>query len=167
MISISVNAWSKGSGHGAHEDDIFIDWSFPGDKRQKDESLCPARSGGGTTTSTSTSTSTFTSTSTSTSTSTTSSSSSSAAGAGTTTTTPSGAGRGERSGVACVTHTIGQAAGKPIGGVLGASGRLGQAAVRGTLPFTGLPIWAIALAALGLIALGLTLRRRPARRSAL
>jgi hypothetical protein len=46
--------------------------------------------------------------------------------------------------------------GAPAGGVLGAIEAVGQ----GSLPFTGFPLWIVALAALGFIALGLTLRRR-------
>jgi hypothetical protein len=43
-------------------------------------------------------------------------------------------------------------------GVLDATGAIGG----GTLPFTGFPIWVVALIALALIALGLALRRRSA-----
>jgi hypothetical protein len=42
------------------------------------------------------------------------------------------------------------------GGILSATGVIGG----GTLPFTGFPIWVVALIALALIVLGLTLRRR-------
>jgi hypothetical protein len=49
------------------------------------------------------------------------------------------------------------------GGVLGATGRaahvLGAVATRGSLPFTGFPIWAALLIGLGLIGSGLALRR--------
>jgi hypothetical protein len=38
--------------------------------------------------------------------------------------------------------------------------RLGSTVRRGTLPFTGFPIWAAALIALALIAGGIALRRR-------
>jgi hypothetical protein len=51
---------------------------------------------------------------------------------------------------------------RPVGGVLGVSGRLGQVAAKGQLPFTGLPLWTVGLVALGLIGLGLGLRRRSA-----
>jgi hypothetical protein len=43
-------------------------------------------------------------------------------------------------------------------GVLSATGAIGG----GTLPFTGFPLWVVALAAIGLIAFGLMLRRRSA-----
>ncbi|MGZ4417312.1 MAG: hypothetical protein ACXVRV_03955 [Gaiellaceae bacterium] len=43
-------------------------------------------------------------------------------------------------------------------GVLSATGAIGG----GTLPFTGFPLWAVALTAIALIALGLMLRRRSA-----
>jgi hypothetical protein len=33
-------------------------------------------------------------------------------------------------------------------------------AAKGQLPFTGVPLWIVVLAALGLVALGLALRRR-------
>jgi hypothetical protein len=53
---------------------------------------------------------------------------------------------------------------KPSGGVLGATGRAGRAlgavATRGSLPFTGFPIWTAILIAAGLVATGLALRRR-------
>jgi hypothetical protein len=53
---------------------------------------------------------------------------------------------------------------KPAGGVLGATARLGNFATRGTLPFTGLPIWIVVLVALALIAGGLAVRSiRPSR----
>jgi hypothetical protein len=44
------------------------------------------------------------------------------------------------------------------GGVLGAAAKLGTVAAKGTLPFTGLPLWAATLAALALIGTGLALR---------
>jgi hypothetical protein len=43
-------------------------------------------------------------------------------------------------------------------GVLSATGAIGG----GTLPFTGFPLWVVALTAIALIALGLMLRRRSA-----
>ena len=46
-------------------------------------------------------------------------------------------------------------------GVLSATGAIGG----GTLPFTGFPLWAVALTAIALIALGLMLRRRSAASS--
>jgi hypothetical protein len=53
---------------------------------------------------------------------------------------------------------------KPSGGVLGATGRagrsLGAVATRGSLPFTGFPVWTAILIAAGLVATGLALRRR-------
>ena len=53
---------------------------------------------------------------------------------------------------------------KPAGGVLGAATRigrtLGSAATRGTLPFTGFPLWLAVLIAALLVAFGLMLRRR-------
>jgi hypothetical protein len=53
---------------------------------------------------------------------------------------------------------------KPAGGVLGATARLGNFATRGTLPFTGLPIWIVVLVALALIAGGFAVRSlRPSR----
>jgi hypothetical protein len=49
------------------------------------------------------------------------------------------------------------------GGVLGAATKLRAVAAKGTLPFTGLPLWAAMLAALALIGTGLALRGgRPA-----
>jgi hypothetical protein len=56
---------------------------------------------------------------------------------------------------------------KSGGGVLGATGRaagaLGAAAHRGSLPFTGFPIWAALLIGLGLVAAGIALRHRGRR----
>jgi hypothetical protein len=49
------------------------------------------------------------------------------------------------------------------GGVLGAAAKLRTVAAKGTLPFTGLPLWSAMLAALALIGTGLALRGgRPA-----
>jgi hypothetical protein len=45
------------------------------------------------------------------------------------------------------------------GGVLGAVASVGHHAIRGSLPFTGFPIWAALLIGLGLIGSGLALRR--------
>jgi hypothetical protein len=45
------------------------------------------------------------------------------------------------------------------GGVLGATTRLGHSVASGTLPFTGLRLWIVALVALGLIGFGLLGRR--------
>jgi hypothetical protein len=60
--------------------------------------------------------------------------------------------------------TLVRPAAKSAGGVLGATSRLGAFAVRGTLPFTGLPLWIAAVVALVLIAAGLSLRtQRPTR----
>ena len=54
-------------------------------------------------------------------------------------------------------------ASKPAGGVLGATARagksLGATATRGTLPFTGLPLWIAALIGMTLLTGGLVLRR--------
>jgi hypothetical protein len=154
LISVSVNAWSKGSGHGAHKDDVFVDWSWPGDPRQKNDALCPQTGPVGTTTT---------------------------AGTGTTTSSSSGSPPPDAPGSDAVqsASTPQTAEGEPLGptmappvaraverpaaDVLTTGAGVAGTAVRGTLPFTGLPIWAIALAALGLIALGLTLRRGPAR----
>jgi hypothetical protein len=53
---------------------------------------------------------------------------------------------------------------KPAGGVLGATSKAGKAlgavATRGTLPFTGFPLWAAALIGATFAAGGLALRRR-------
>jgi hypothetical protein len=51
-----------------------------------------------------------------------------------------------------------QAGVEEAAGVLSATGAIGG----GTLPFTGFPLWVVALTAVALIALGLTLRRRSA-----
>ena len=61
--------------------------------------------------------------------------------------------------------TFSQKAAKPAAkggrsGVLGAVTTVGQKAARGTLPFTGFPIWAALLIGAGLIAAGLALTRR-------
>ena len=62
-------------------------------------------------------------------------------------------------GVAGVIETTSSPAGGEAGGVAGAFGVLGAVA-GGTLPFTGLPLWVVALAAIVLIAGGLLLVRR-------
>ncbi|HWG56821.1 MAG TPA: hypothetical protein VNT58_09905 [Gaiellaceae bacterium] len=46
------------------------------------------------------------------------------------------------------------------GGVLGATSRLGRSVAAAELPFTGMPVWVVALVGLGLLAAGLTLRRQ-------
>ena len=61
-----------------------------------------------------------------------------------------------------VAGAVERAVGKPLGGVLGAGAQLGRTAVKGTLPFTGIPLWAVALVAVTLIGFGLALRRRSA-----
>jgi hypothetical protein len=52
-----------------------------------------------------------------------------------------------------------QARGGDEGGVLGAVASLGSPVTRGTLPFTGLPLWLAALAATALLLTGAALRR--------
>jgi hypothetical protein len=65
-------------------------------------------------------------------------------------------------------HTLPQAKAKsssrPVGGVLGATARLGRSVGAKTLPFTGLPLWLFALVAIGLIGVGLATQRMTARR---
>jgi cobalamin biosynthesis Mg chelatase CobN len=109
----------------------------------------------GTTTSTSTSSSASTSTSTSTSTSQTAGTTAAVVGQTAAGTTAAGAAP-TAGGVAGVEATApaGQA-----GGVAGALAEVGGVA-SGTLPFTGLPLWAVVLVALAAIAIGLALYRR-------
>jgi hypothetical protein len=62
-------------------------------------------------------------------------------------------------GVPGVETQTGAGAASPAGGVAGALGALGTAA-GGTLPFTGFPLWAVALAGIAAIATGWALMRR-------
>jgi hypothetical protein len=78
---------------------------------------------------------------------------------------PTGTAAPAAGGVLGAQATLVRPAKKPAGGVLGATARLGSFATRGTLPFTGLPLWIVALVALALIAGGLAFRSgRPTRR---
>jgi hypothetical protein len=85
---------------------------------------------------------------------------------GVTSSLPGAAAASAAGGVAGVEATA-PAGGQPAGGVLGAFGVLGAVA-GGSLPFTGLPLWAIVLIALATIAVGSALWRvsRPAMRDA-
>ena len=151
LISVSVNAWSKGSGHGAHADDVFVDWSWPGDPRQKDDALCTRGDPPGTTT-----------TSPGAGTTTPSSSSSSTANEpGDHGVKPSSAPPADREHLGpTLAPPAARTVETPARDVLTTRARLAATAVRGTLPFTGLPLWAIALAGLGLVAGGLAVQRR-------
>lgn len=78
--------------------------------------------------------------------------------------TPAGSTGGTAAGAALAAEATMKKAPKSgrAGGVLGATAKLGKVAAKGTLPFTGLPLWVLTLAALGLIGTGLALRgRRP------
>jgi hypothetical protein len=95
------------------------------------------------------------------------------------TATAATAGTGTAAGTGAAAGTAAEAGGvlgtqvvvlKPVkkpasaGGVLGATAKLGNFATRGTLPFTGLPLWIFVLVALALIAGGLAVRSiRPRR----
>ena len=165
LISASVNAWSGGSGHGGHARDVFVDWSWPGDPRHRNDGLCPRH---GPVSSPPTTTA---ATTTSAATTTTASSASSASG------DPSNvAGKASTAGSAAGADDFGATLAPPVrktlripaGDVLARSGRLAEVAVRGTLPFTGVPLSVLALAGLGLVALGFVVHRRaepgPARK---
>jgi hypothetical protein len=155
VINIPLTAWH--AGHHTHpakngRSDILLKdpASRPGSKDGFSKDACGARAGVAAVTTVATTTAAQT-----TSTTTTTSAIASAPGP----TAVSGPSVAGAQGLA--------AAGKPTGGVLGVGGQLGQAAVKGTLPFTGLPLWSVALVALGLIGLGVALRRRWLRPTAL
>jgi hypothetical protein len=156
LISVSVNAWSKGSGHGAHADDVFVDWSWPGDPRQKNDALCPAS---GPAAPTSPSTTTASSTGTTTSSSSALATADDPGNDAERAPTRSPAADSEPTSALPVAKAVEM----PLRDVLTTGVRAGHAAVRGTLPFTGLPLWGIALVGLGLVALGLVLHRRAER----
>jgi hypothetical protein len=157
LISVSVNAWSKGSGHGAHADDVFVDWSWPGDPRQKNDALCAASGPAGTTTTTSTSATTASS----------SAPPTADEPINDAVKSPTGSPAADREGPGPTSAPpAAKAVETPLRDVLTTGVRAGHAAVRGTLPFTGLPLWGIALVGLGLVALGLVLHRRTEQRPA-
>jgi hypothetical protein len=155
LISVSASAWSNGHGHGAHADDVFVDWSWPGDHRQKNDALCPASSPVDlppTTSATPT------------------------APPATGATTPASARPGPDAPAgdaadppAAEQKDIAPSFAPPVaraveGDVLISSARLARTAVRGTLPFTGLPVWAVMLIGSCLLSAGLVLRCRTAPR---
>jgi hypothetical protein len=164
VINIPLTAWH--GGHTTHpqlsgRSDILLEdpASRPGSKDGFSKGECESPAGvteSATTTTQTTSTTTSTTTpATTTTTSTTTAGGASVAGPRAAS-GPSG-GSQPTGGVA---GEVARIAGKPLGGVLGAGGQLGRTAVKGALPFTGLPLWSVALVAVGLIALGLVLRRR-------
>jgi hypothetical protein len=166
VISISINGWNNG--HSKHAGDILLGPSTPG-PHSHDASRCPT---GGTTSTTTTTTPSTTSTTTQSTTSTTtgsttttSSTSSTTTSTSTTSTSTSTTTTGSTTTGSSTTSTstaagavLGAQTGKPSGssGVLGA---IARTATRGSLPFTGLPVWVPALIGLVLIGLGLALRR--------
>ena len=156
LISVSVHAWSDGRGHGAHADDVFVDWSWPGDPRQRNDALCPAsRRDVPPTTTTTTTPHPSTKPSASTP-------ADPDSQARTAVADPRASGEarpGERSATLAPPATATKLA------LVTASGLLADSAVRGTLPFTGLPLWAAGLTGFLLLGLGLVLRRRTALRA--
>jgi hypothetical protein len=155
VINIPLTAWHEG--HSKHpaidgRSDILLKdpASRPGSKDGFTKSACAAETTAAPAAATGTTTAAHTTSTTTTTTSTTTTTTGSAAGTG------PGASGGATGGVAGAVASIG----KPVGGVLGATAQLGAVAAKGRLPFTGLPLWAVALAGLGLITLGALLRRR-------
>jgi hypothetical protein len=163
VISISINGWNNG--HSKHAGDILLGPSTPG-PHSHDASRCVT---GGTTSTTTTSTTTPSTTSTTTTPSTTTTSTTSTTQSTTTTTstststtTPTTTTTGSSTTSTAVGAVLGAQTGKPSGtsGSGGVLGAIAHTATRGSLPFTGLPVWVPALVGLLLIGLGLALRRR-------
>jgi hypothetical protein len=155
LISVSANAWTGAHGHGAHANDVFVDWSWPGDPRQKDDALCPASSPVAAPPTSTTPTVTPTTLPTS-----------SASGAaetrgGTTLDEPSAVAKARPKALNPSFVPPAQALERTVL----ATSRLARTAARGTLPFTGLAVSEAALIGLCLLSLGLVLRRRTASRS--
>ena len=164
VINIPLTAWH--GGHTTHpirneRKDILLKdpASRPGSKDGFTKEDCESAAG---VTSTPTTTTARTTTTTTTSSVTTTSSAAAAVASSSSGSGPSAAGGSQPTGGVAA---AGARAGKPLGGVLGVSAQLGRTAVKGTLPFTGLPLWAVGLVALALIGLGLALRRRSAHRT--